>query len=415
VESQSGGRAAVKEANGGSGRLVLVLNSGSSSVKFALLVPGSGERLMEGMGERLGAPEALLRVQWFPAAAVEERLAEGTHQAVVARVLDHLAEAGHSGPHLLGAGHRVVHGGEQFSASIRVDDAVIAALRSFSHLAPLHNPANLAGIEAVRAAAPDLPQVAVFDTAFHQTMPPHAFRYAVPEEWYRRHKVRRYGFHGTSHRFVSGQAAAMLGRPPRELRLVTAHLGNGCSAAAVRDGVSVDTTMGLTPLEGLVMGSRSGDVDPGLLGYMAGRTGMSLDELTQALNVDSGLEGLSGVGNDMRTVVAAAAAGNERAQLALEVFVHRLSKAIAGLVVGLERLDALVFTGGIGENSAVVRSLVLSRLGFLGLTEDTRANADHGRHTGGRISVAGPVLALVVPTDEELLIARDTASVIAGG
>lgn len=400
---------------GGSGGLVLVLNSGSSSVKFALLVPDSGERLIAGMGERLGTPEALLRVRRFPGSAVKERLPEGTHQAVVARVLDHLAADGYSGPDLLGAGHRVVHGGEQFSSSIRVDDAVIAALRSFSHLAPLHNPANLAGIEAVRAVLPDLPQVAVFDTAFHQTMPPHAFRYAVPDEWYTRYKVRRYGFHGTSHRFVSERAAAVLGRSPRELRLVTAHLGNGCSAAAVRDGVSVDTTMGLTPLEGLVMGTRSGDVDPGLLAYMGDQTGMSLDELTQVLNIDSGLEGLSGVGNDMRTVVAAAADGNERAKLALEVFVYRLSKAIAGLVVGLQRLDALVFTGGIGENSAVVRSMVLTRLGFLGLAEDAQANADHGQHTGGRISLPGKVLALVVPTDEELLIARDTAEVIAGG
>ena len=288
-------------------------------------------------------------------------------------------------------------------------------MRSFSHLAPLHNPANLAGIEAVRALLPDLPQVAVFDTAFHQTMPPHAFRYAVPEEWYTRYGVRRYGFHGISHRFVSEQAAVVLGRPPGELRLVTAHLGNGCSATAVRDGVSVDTTMGLTPLDGLVMGTRSGDVDPGLLSYLAGRTSMGVDELTRALNLESGLEGLSGVGNDMRTVEAAAAGGNERARLALEVFVHRLSKAIAGLVVGLQRLDALVFTGGIGENSAVVRSLVLRQLGFLGLAEDVQANADHGRRTGGRISVAGPVLALVVPTDEELLIARDTARVIAAG
>jgi acetate kinase len=394
--------------------LVLVLNSGSSSVKFALLLPGTGERLMGGIGERLGTPEALLRVQWFPAPATEERLPGGTHRAVVARVLDHLAEAGHSVAELLGAGHRVVHGGEQFTSSVLVDDAVIAALRSCSHLAPLHNPANLAGIEAVRGVLPDLPQVAVFDTAFHQTMPPHAFRYAVPEEWYKRYGVRRYGFHGISHRFVSERAAAMLGRSPRELRLVTAHLGNGCSATAVRDGVSVDTTMGLTPLEGLVMGTRSGDVDPGLIGYLAGRTGMSVDELTQALNADSGLAGLSGVGNDMRAVADAAADGNERAQLALDVFVYRLSKAIAALVVGLQRLDALVFTGGIGENSAVVRSLVLSRLGFLGLAEDAGANADHGRHTGGRVSLAGPVLALVVPTDEEFLIARDTASVIAG-
>jgi acetate kinase len=402
-------------AAGGSADLVLVLNSGSSSVKFALLLPGSGERLMGGIGERLGTPEALLRIQWLRAAAVEERLPGGTHQAVVARVLDHLAEAGHSGAHLLGAGHRVVHGGERFTSSVRVDDAVLAAVRSFSHLAPLHNPANLAGIEAVQAVLPDLPQVAVFDTAFHQTMPPHAFRYAVPEEWYARYGVRRYGFHGISHRFVSEQAAVVLGRPSGELRLVTAHLGNGCSATAVRDGVSVDTTMGLTPLDGLVMGTRSGDVDPGLLSYLAGRTGQGVDELTRALNLDSGLEGLSGVGNDMRTVEAAAAAGNERARLALEVFVHRLSKAIAGLVVGLQRLDALVFTGGIGENSTVVRSLVLRQLGFLGLAEDIQANADHGRRTGARISVAGPVLALVVPTDEELLIARDTARVITGG
>ena len=397
------------------GSSVLVFNSGSSSVKFALLLAGTGERLMGGIGERLGTPEASLRVQWFPAAATEERLPAGTHRAVMTRVLGHLAETGHSDAELLGAGHRVVHGGERFASSIRVDDAVIAALRSYNHLAPLHNPANLAGIEAVRAVLPNLPQVAVFDTAFHQTMPPHAFRYAVPEEWYTRHGVRRYGFHGISHRFVSEQAAAMLGRQPRELRLVTAHLGNGCSATAVRDGVSVDTTMGLTPLEGLVMGTRSGDVDPGLIGYLADRTGMNVNEITQALNADSGLQGLSGMGNDMRTVTDAAADGNERAQLALDVFVHRLSKAIAALVVGLQRLDALVFTGGIGENSAVVRSLVLSRLGFLGLAEDAQANADHGRHTGGRISVAGPVLALVVPTDEELLIARDTARVIAAG
>ena len=399
---------------GGSGRLVLVLNSGSSSVKFALLDPETGERLMAGIGERLGTPEAVLRVQQFPAAAVEERLPEGSHRAVVARVLDRLA-ADHPAVHLLGAGHRVVHGGERFTSSIRVDDSVMAAVRSCSHLAPLHNPANLAGIEAVRSVLPDLPQVAVFDTAFHQTLPAHAFRYAVPEEWYTDYGVRRYGFHGISHRFVSEQAAALLGRSPGELRLVTVHLGNGCSATAVRDGVSVDTTMGLTPLDGLVMGTRSGDVDPGALGYMAERTGMDVGQLTRVLNLDSGLQGLSGVGNDMRTIEAAAAEGNERAQLALDVFVHRLSKAIAGLVVGLERLDALVFTGGIGENSAGVLSLVLSRLGFLGLAEDTQANAGHGRHTAGRISLAGPVVALVVPTDEELMIARDTAGVLAGG
>ncbi len=405
-----------EEASGaGFGGLVLVLNSGSSSVKFAVLYPQSGERVMEGIGERLGTPEALLRMQWFPADVVAEPIPEGTHRAVVAHVLDQLAQAGHDEVRLLAAGHRVVHGGERFASSVRVDDSVIAAVRSFSHLAPLHNPGNVAGIEAVRAVMPELPQVAVFDTAFHQTMPAHAFRYAIPEEWYTRHAVRRYGFHGISHCFVSERAASMLGRSPGELRLVTAHLGNGCSATAVRDGVSVDTTMGLTPLEGLVMGTRSGDVDPGLLGYLAGRTGMNVDQLTDTLNSHSGLEGLSGVGNDMRTVVAAATDGNERARHAVEVFVHRLSKAIAGLVVGLGRLGTLVFTGGIGENSAVVRGLVLDRLGFLGLTEDVEANAGHGRHTGGRISMVGASLALVVPTDEELLIARDTARVLTSG
>ena len=396
-------------AMAGSGGLVLVLNSGSSSVKFALLHPETGERALGGLADRVGTPEAVLRIGH----GSPQPLPDGSYQAVISRVLDHLADAGHAD--LAGAGHRVVHGGERFRASVLVDDEVIAAIRSFAPLAPLHNPANLAGIEAVSAIRPGLGQVAVFDTAFHQTMPARAFRYAVPEEWYTRYGVRRYGFHGTSHRFVSERAAALLGRPPGELRLVTAHLGNGCSAAAIRDGVSVDTTMGLTPLEGLVMGTRSGDIDPGAFGYLAGQTGQSAAELDDVLNTRSGLLGLSGTSNDMRTLQAAAARGDERARLALDVFVHRLAKAIAGLVTSLDRLDALVFTGGIGENSAVVRALVLGRLGFLGLTEDPEANAGHGRSTGGRISRPGPVQALVVPTDEELMIARDTGRLIAAG
>jgi acetate kinase len=392
---------------------VLVVNSGSSSVKFAVLDPESGQRALSGQAEEVGRPEAALRIRRDGNAATTERLPGGDHRAVISRILDHLADAGM--PHPVGAGHRVVHGGDRFTASVLVDDEVIAAIRMFSRLAPLHDPDNLLGIEAVRAVRPGLPQVAVFDTAFHQTMPPRAFRYAVPEEWYTRYGVRRYGFHGTSHRFVAERAAALLGRPLAELRLVTAHLGNGCSAAAVREGRSVDTTMGLTPLEGLVMGTRSGDVDPGVFGYLADRAGLTVDQVTQALNTASGLAGLSGVSNDMRAVQQAAAAGNERARLALDVFVHRLAKAIAAMVVGLERLDALVFTGGIGENSALIRGQVLARLGFLGLAEDAEANARHGRATGGRISPEGPVLALVVPTDEELLIARDTARLVAPG
>ncbi len=393
-----------------SGRLVLVLNSGSSSVKFAVLSPDSGDRTLGGIAEKVGTPEAVLRIRLGSADPVEETLPDGSYHAVIARILDHLDDARPG--KLIGAGHRVVHGGERFSASVLVDDEVIAAIRSCVPLAPLHNPANLAGIEAISAARPGLPQVAVFDTAFHQTMPAPAYRYAVPEEWYTRYKVRRYGFHGTSYRFVCGQAAALLGRPGNELRLVAAHLGNGCSAVAVRHGVSVDTTMGLTPLAGLVMGTRSGDIDPGVFGYMASQTGQTIDELTQVLNEQSGLAGLSGDSNDMRTVEAAASGGDERAQLALEVFVHRLATAIAGLAASLERLDALVFTGGIGENSAVVRGLVLRRLGFLGLAEDAEANAQHGRLTRGRISLRGPVLALVVPTGEELMIARDTARLV---
>jgi acetate kinase len=393
--------------------VILVLNSGSSSVKFAVLDPASGGRALSGEAEKVGTPEATLQIRRDGGEVVTEPLTDGTYHDVISRILHHLADAGL--PHPVGAGHRVVHGGARFTASVLVDDEVIAAIRSFSPLASLQNPADLAGIEAVRAVLPDLPQVAVFDTAFHQTMPPAAYRYAVPEEWYTRYQVRRYGFHGTSYRFVSERAAALLGRPLTEVRLVIAHLGNGCSAVAVRDGVSVDTTMGLTPLEGLVMGTRSGDVDPAVFGYLADRAGLGEGVVTEALNKASGLAGLSGVSNDMRAVQDAAAAGNERAELALDVFTHRLAKAVAGMVVGLERLDALVFTGGIGEGSVLIRGRVLARLGFLGLAEDPEANAAHGRATNGRISPDGPVLALVVPTDEELMIARDTARLVGSG
>jgi acetate kinase len=401
-----------ESAGAGAAGLVLVLNSGSSSVKFALVDPGTGERPLGGLAEAIGTAETVLRIRkGQDGAAVTGPLPGGGHHAVISRILDHLDDAGH--PDLTGAGHRVAHGGARFTASVLVDDKVITAIRSFAELAPLHNPANLAGIEAVGAVRPGLPQVAVFDTAFHQAMPASAFRYAVPEEWYRRYGVRRYGFHGTSHRYVSERAAVLLGRPLSGLRLVTAHLGNGCSAAAIRGGVSVDTTMGMTPLEGLVMGTRSGDVDPGLLGYLTGQTGQTAAELTEVLGTRSGLLGLSGVSNDMRAVQAAAAGGDERARLALDVFVHRLARSIAGLIPSLGRLDALVFTGGIGENSALIRGLVLARLGFLGLAEDPVANAVHGRSAGGRISRPGPVQALVVPTDEELMIARDTARLVA--
>ncbi|HST48535.1 acetate/propionate family kinase [Jatrophihabitans sp.] len=383
---------------------VLVLNSGSSSVKLAVLDPVSGERRVTALAERVGTGEATVRVR----RGEQEQAgapADGSHRGVIKELLAALADELAT---VAGVGHRVVHGGQRFSSSAVVDDPVLATLRELTGLAPLHLPGNLAGIEAARAELPDRVHVAVFDTAFHSGMPARAYRYAVPAGWYSQHAVRRYGFHGTSHRYVSGRAAELLGRPLASLRMVTVHLGNGCSATAVRDGISVDTTMGMTPLEGLVMGTRSGDVDPGALGYLADRLGKGLAGLLDQLNTRSGLLGLSGISNDMREVQDAAEHGSADAALAVEVFCYRVAKAIGALAVALGRLDAVVFTGGIGEHSATVRSAVLVQLGILGITEDVGANGEDGRRTGGRISGAGSVPVLVVPTDEELLIARDT-------
>jgi acetate kinase len=391
---------------------VLVLNAGSSSLKFALVDAATGARTLSGRAERLGTPQARVLRSNGDGDSTEQPMPEAGHGEVVAAVLGALEEEADGTEALLGVGHRVVHGGERFTESVLVDDRVLAAIDEFSRLAPLHNPAARLGIDAVRAALPDVPQVAVFDTTFHQSMPRRTHRYAVPEEWYTRFGVRRYGFHGTSDRFVSRQAALALGRPVEELALVVAHLGNGCSATAVLGGRSVDTTMGLTPLEGLVMGTRSGDIDPAVFGYLAREAGLTVDEVTDVLNTGSGLLGLSGIGNDIRAVEEAAARGDDRALLALEVFVHRLAKAVAALVVSLGRLDALVFTGGVGENDPQVRRAVVGALGFLGLALDADANERHGRETGGRISASTSPVALVVPTDEERLIAEDTARLV---
>ena len=384
---------------------VLVLNCGSSSVKLALVDPATGERRLTGLAERVGSSDAVVHLR---RGDHEETSTPGDPSArgALAHLMGSLTDEERDA--LVGIGHRVVHGGDRFSASVVVDDATLDDLYALVDLAPLHMPANLLGIETARDALPGLAQVAVFDTAFHQTMPPVAYRYAVPQEWYDEHHVRRYGFHGTSHRFVSARAAEVLGRPAAELRLVVLHLGNGCSAAAVRGGESVDTTMGLTPLEGLVMGTRSGDVDPGLLGYVAERLDLDVAGVVDALNTRSGLLGLSGLSNDMRTLCDAALAGSASARLAVDVFCYRAAKAVGSLAVALGGLDAVVLTGGIGEHSAEVRRGILSHLGVLGIAEDPDANADHGRRTGGRVSRPGDRVAIVVPTDEELLIARDT-------
>ncbi len=368
---------------------VLVLNAGSSSLKAEVVGLADGRvltRLYERIGEDGGGPAD------HPA-AVEDLLG-------VLRAEQINVDA---------VGHRVVHGGEAFTAPVLIDDDVVAGIEAQVPLAPLHNPANLAGIRAAMTALPDVPHVAVFDTAFHATLPPAAYRYAVPQAWYEQHGVRRYGFHGTSHAYVARRAAEMLGRPLAELKLVTAHLGNGASVCAVDGGISVDTSMGLGPLAGLVMGTRSGDVDPTVVFHMVNEGGMTLDEVDHALNRSSGLKGLAG-SNDMRDVEEAAAAGDEAATLALDVLVHRLAGYVGAYATTLGRLDALVFTAGIGEHSALVRRRVCERLGVLGVGLHDAAN-DGGAGERRIDAGSGPAI-LVVPTDEEHEIARQTLEVL---
>jgi len=391
---------------------VLVLNCGSSSAKFAILDTDSGEERVAGLAQRLGSEKATL--EWKVAGRKESHDIPGADHGRALRAAVEVLERLGLARGLSAVGHRVVHGGARFSGSMVVDAEVLAKVEQCIPLGPLHNPPNLLGIAIARELFPELPQVAVFDTAFHQTMPPRAYLYPVPYAWYEELEVRRYGFHGTSHRFVAQQAVRQLGLAPGDHALVTAHLGNGCSLTAVRDGESIDTTMGLTPLEGVAMGTRSGSVDPALVGHVARALGQPAEKVIEALNKESGLLGLSGLSNDMRTLQEAADAGHDRAQLAIDVFCYALAKAVASLVVPLGRLDALVFTGGIGENSAAVRARVLKQLGFLGLTVDPVANMSHGRAQRGRITREERPLAAVVPTNEELMIALDTAELVRG-
>jgi acetate kinase len=390
---------------------VLVVNAGSSSLKCALVDPDSGKRFLEALAERLGTDDAALTTHVL---GEEEKspLPTADHARALSVVLDRLGKAGLD-REVEAIGHRVVHGGEEFTDSVLVTDGVEASIAAAARLAPLHNPANLIGIRAARAAFPALPQVAVFDTAFHQTMKPSAFRYAVPDVWYREHGVRKYGFHGVSHRYVAEQAAGRLGRRVEDLEMLTAHLGNGCSACAVKRGLSADTTMGLTPLAGLVMGTRSGDLDPSVVAFMASRLGVSADGITRELNERSGLLGVSCLSNDMRALLAARSRGHVMAALAIDIFCQRLASSLLALSASLERVDALVFTGGIGEHAAPVRAEVVAHLWAFGMRVDPEANARHGEPTG-RISPQGSPPVWVIATDEELVIARD-ARRVAGG
>ena len=378
------------------------MNAGSSSLKCARIEPASGRVLEAALAERLGTAGARLELRLGTERESFE-LPELGHGEALRRVVERMDSS-----EVVAVGHRVVHGGEAFRESTRIDAGVLERIEGLSSLAPLHNPANALGIRESLRLLGGLPQVAVFDTAFHQTMPPEAFLYAVPYRLYEQYALRRYGFHGSSHRFVAQGAAERLGKPLESLEMVTAHLGNGCSACAVRAGESVDTTMGLTPLEGLVMGTRSGDIDPNVFTFLAEHGGSTLEQTAHLLNHESGLLGLSGASNDMRRILELEAQGDARARIAVLVFCHRLAKAILGSCAGLRRLDALVFTGGIGENAARVRELTLERLAALGVVVDRGLNAEHGASAHGRItSATSRVPALVVPTNEELIIARE--------
>ncbi len=390
---------------------VLVINCGSSSIKFSLVHSETNAHIIKGIAERLGNGNAVLK--WRTSAGDGSRpLGDADHKAVMESIGAVLNTTAALEAPLVAVGHRVVHGGEAFSQSTRIDEKVLAAIESCNHLAPLHNPANVLGIRTAQHFFPNIPHVAVFDTAFHHTLPERAYLYALPYSLYKDHGVRRYGFHGTSHRFVTQRAANLLGQRLEDGAFVSAHLGNGCSACAVLGGKSVDTTMGLTPLEGLVMGTRSGDVDPGLHAYLKDQLNWTIETITNTLNRESGLLGLSSLSNDMRELIAAADRGHPHAALAIEVFCYRLAKTLAALFVSLGQVGTVIFTGGMGENAPSIRANVIQQLAFLGFELDPERNAKHGTDNKGRITREGQRIALVVPTDEELMIARDTLALI---
>lgn len=388
---------------------ILVINCGSSSLKFALFVTQNLSCVASGLAEQLGSDCASLTIKCNDDKSVLQ-LGHCDHHQAITKVTEQLKSLGFLKKAPIGIGHRVVHGGESFSDSTLINESVIEKIEQCSALAPLHNPANLLGIKLMQEYYPDAQQVAVFDTAFHQTLPQTSFIYPIPYKLYKEHGIRRYGFHGTSHKCVAKEAAKRLNKPLDRCNLITAHLGNGCSITAIKQGVSVDTSMGLTPLEGLVMGTRSGDVDPGLFEFLS-NIGMDSKSINHMLNKESGLKGISGETNDMRELFELANKGNERAAIAIDVFCFKLAKYIASMSVSLPSIDALVFTGGIGENAHLIREYTLKQLPLLGFTVDEELNKTHGIHSDGRITETKGTLALVIPTNEELMIAEDTLNI----
>jgi len=394
---------------------ILVLNSGSSSIKYELFDTVENRVLAKGIVEKVGMKGSFLKIE----------KSNGENVKLVGEILDHkigieyvlgvLVSANHGVIQTLSeinaVGHRVVHGGEDFSGSVYIDDKVIKVLEKTSELAPLHNPANLKGIYAMQSLLPGVPQVAVFDTAFHQTMPAKAYMYGIPYTLYTKYKIRRYGFHGTSHRYVFSRACAMLNADPKTIKVISCHLGNGASVDAIKYGVSVDTSMGFTPVEGLIMGTRTGDLDAGAVTFIMGKEEITYDAVSTLVNKFSGMLGITGVSSDMREIENAANAGNERAKLGLDMYAYRVTKYVGAYAASMGGVDVLVFTGGIGENSASMRQAICSELDFMGITVDNEKNKVRGKEAD--VSTDGSkVRVLVIPTDEELVIAKDTEMII---
>lgn len=394
---------------------VFVLNCGSSSVKYQLFNMEDESVMAKGLVERIGSDDAILTHTPTGRSSVKQVSSILDHTTAIGQVLEMLVHPEHGVirdiSEIRAVGHRVLHGGPTFTQSVLINSEVKDAIRDCIPLGPLHNPANLMGILAAESNIPGVPQVAVFDTAFHQTMPKHAFLYPLPYVLYERHKVRRYGFHGTSHRYIARRAAEALNRPSKGLRLISCHLGNGASVAAIKDGKCIDTSMGLTPLEGLMMGTRSGDIDPAVVFYVMKHENLTIDEMDSLLNKHSGLLGVSGISGDMREIEAAVKSGDERAKVAFDIYEYRIRKYIGAYAVALDGVDAIVFTAGIGENSPLLRQRVCEGLGFLGVTIDPEKNNSRGKE----VNITGEdskVKVLVIPTNEELVIARDTLEIV---
>ena len=396
---------------------ILVLNCGSSSVKYKLIEIKANKVLAEGGIEKISLPDAFIKFK-FGNEKIQQDLDINDHVGAIKSILDNLTSKEYGCikdfKEIDAVGHRVVHGGEKFNKSVLINDEVIAKIKECYGIAPLHNPVNMAGIDAINEVLPEVPQVGVFDTAFHQTMPAKSYMYALPYKYYAEDGVRRYGFHGTSHRYVSQRVCEFLGVEPKGKKIITCHVGNGGSITAVKDGKSVDTSMGLTPTEGLMMGTRCGDVDPGALIFLMDKHNLSSKDMLNMVNKESGLAGISGVSSDMREITAAANQGNEKAILSLEMYEQRITKYVGAFAAEMGGVDIIVFTGGVGEHQSSTRANVCNPLRFMGVEIDDAANDANNGDEGIISTPNSAVKVVVIPTDEEYMIAKDTEAIIEG-